>query len=314
MRQDHLDGLVTFVQVAEHRSFTHAAQRLGVSTSAVSQVVRSLEGRLGVVLLKRTTRSVKLTEPGERFLKRVKPLVVELAHAADEIADQACAPAGQLRLAASTPAYLTVLRPHLRCFLQRYPAIDIDIVLRESRVDLVAEGFDAGLGQDWQVERDLVAVALGSEQRMLALAAPHYLADRGLPGHPNELSSHDCIGYRHPATGAVERWVFENGQERVQVGIKSRLVHSDPVALLQSAVDGLGIAYLPHGYTDALQAQGGLRAVLDGWGRTIAPYMLYFPDRRSISSRLRLLIDHLRGQNPGCQGRLSELSGIDAKA
>lgn len=300
MRQDHLDGLVTFVQVAEHRSFTHAAQRLGVSTSAVSQVVRSLEGRLGVVLLKRTTRSVKLTESGERFLERVKPLVLELAHAADEIADQACEPAGQLRLVASAPAYLTVLRPHLRSFLQRYPAIDLDIVLRESRVDLVSEGFDAGVGLHWQVERDLVAVALGAEQRMVALASPLYLADRGLPGHPNELSGHDCIGYRHPVTGGVERWVFENGQERMQISIRSRLTHSDPAALLQSAVDGLGIAYLPSGHTDELQAQGGLLRVLDGWGRTISPYMLYFPDRRSISSRLRLLIDHLRARNAGC--------------
>lgn len=235
MRQDHLDGLVTFVQVAEHRSFTHTAQRLGVSTSAVNQVVRSLEGRLGVVLLKRTTRSVKLTESGEHFLNRVKPLVVELAHVADEIAGQACEPAGRLRLVASTPAYLTVLRPHLRSFLQRYPTIDIDIVLRESRVDLVAEGFDAGFGQDWQVERDLVAVALGSEQRMVALASPNYLSERELPRHPSELSGHDCIGYRHPVSGAVERWVFENSQERVQVGIKSRLVHSDPVALSNSA-------------------------------------------------------------------------------
>ncbi|NQD91088.1 LysR family transcriptional regulator [Pseudomonas sp. CrR25] len=300
MRQDHLDGLVTFVQVAEHRSFTHAAQRLGVSTSAVSQVVRSLEGRLGVVLLKRTTRSVKLTEPGERFLKRVKPLVVELAHAADEIADQACEPAGQLRLVASTAAYLTVLRPHLRSFLQCYPAIDIDIVLRESRVDLVSEGFDAGIGLDWQVERDLVAVSVGAEQRMVALASPLYLANRGVPGHPNELSSHDCIGYRHPVSGAVERWVFENGQESVQISIKSRLNHSDPVALLHSAVDGLGIAYLPNGHTDDLLEQGKLLRVLDGWGRAISPYMLYFPDRRSISSRLRLLIDHLRGQSTGC--------------
>ena len=150
MRQDQLDGLVTFVHVAEHRSFTLASHQMGVSPSAVSQVVRSLEGRLGVVLFKRTTRSVKLTEAGERFINRVKPLITELAQAAEEIAYSSVEPSGVLRLVATTPAYLTVLRPSLGCFLQRYPAIDMEIVLCELRVDLVREGFDAGIGLDWQ--------------------------------------------------------------------------------------------------------------------------------------------------------------------
>ena len=303
MRQDQLDGLVTFVHVAEHCSFTLASHQMGVSPSAVSQVVRSLEGRLGVVLFKRTTRSVKLTEVGERFINRVKPLIVELAQAAEEIAYSTVEPSGVLRLVATTPAYLTVLRPAMGRFLQRYPAIDMEIILCESRVDLVREGFDAGIGLDWQVDRDLVAVGVGPERCMLALASPDYLARRGIPAHPNDLLKHDCIGYRQVGSGVVERWTFDNGQGSLHLSIKSRLVYSDPAAQLQAALDGLGIAYLSSGHTDSLQQEGRLVRVLEGWERAVSPYMLYFPDRRSITSRLRLFIDHLRGAEVEGLGR-----------
>lgn len=205
MRQEQLDGLVTFVHVAELSSFTLASHQLVVSTSAVSQAVRGLEGRLGVVLFRRTTRSVKLTEAGERFLKRVKPLVIELAQAAAEAANFSREPAGQLRLVATTQAYLTVLRPVLGAFLEHYPGIDLDIVLSESRVDLVRDAFDAGLGLGSQVELDLVAIGLGPARCMLALAAPDYLSRRGTPRHPRELSEHDCIGYRRPDSCVIER-------------------------------------------------------------------------------------------------------------
>ena len=294
MRQDQLDGLVTFVQVARQRSFTWASHQLGVSPSAVSQVVRNLERRLGVVLFKRTTRSVSLTEAGGQFLKQIEPLVEELARAAKNIADNASVPSGELRLVATTFAYMTILRPALGSFLEQYPAIDVEVVLHESRVDLVLEGFDAGLGLYTQVERDLVAVSVGSSLRMGAFASPHYLARRAAPEHPNDLHRHECIGYRQAESGALERWSFDNGQESLQVRVKSRLVYSSPVALTQAAVDGLGIAYMADGHLDSLLQEGKLARVLTDWSLPTSPYMLYFPDRRSITNRLRLLIDHLR--------------------
>ncbi|MGY2257710.1 LysR substrate-binding domain-containing protein [Pseudomonas sp. SDO55104_S430] len=294
MRQDQLDGLVTFVQVARQRSFTWASQQLGVSPSAVSQVVRSLERRLGVVLFKRTTRSVNLTEAGAQFLRQIEPLVEELAKAAQHISENASVPSGELRLIATTSAYLAVLRPALSSFLKLYPAIDVDVVLRESKVDLVLEGFDAGLGLAAQVERDLVAVSVGSELRMGAFASPDYLARRIAPNHPSDLYQHDCIGYRLGDRGALERWSFENGQESHHIRVKSRLVYNSPIALMQAAVDGLGIAYMPDGHLSALLQKGQLTRLLSDWSPTVSPYMLYFPDRRSISNRLRLLIDHLR--------------------
>ena len=294
MRQDQLDGLVTFVQVARQLSFTWASHQLGVSPSAVSQVVRSLERRLGVVLFKRTTRSVSLTEAGGQFLRQIEPLVEELARAAQSIAENATVPSGELRLVATTSAYLTVLRPALGSFLDQYPSIDVEVILHESRVDLVLEGFDAGLGLYTQVERDLVAVSVGSTVKMGAFASPQYLSRRSTPDHPSDLHRHDCIGYRQAESGVLERWSFDNGQESIHVRVKSRLVYSNPVALIQAAVDGLGIAYMADGHLESLIQEGKLARVLTDWSLPASPYMLYFPDRRSISNRLRLLIDHLR--------------------
>ncbi|MFO3724767.1 LysR substrate-binding domain-containing protein [Pseudomonas sp. HLMP] len=294
MRQDQLDGLVTFVQVARQRSFTSASHQLGVSPSAVSQVVRGLEHRLGVVLFKRTTRSVRLTEAGGRFLKQIEPLVEELVKASQDIADSASVPSGELRLVATTSAYMTILRPALGSFLEQYPAIEVEVILHESRIDLVLEGFDAGFGLHTQVERDLVAVSVGSSLRMGAFASPAYLSRRPAPDHPDDLHRHECIGYRQSESGALERWAFDNGQETIQVRVKSRLIYSNPIALTQAAVDGFGIAYMADGHLDALLQEGKLARVLADWSLPASPYMLYFPDRRSISKRLRLLIDHLR--------------------
>lgn len=298
MRQDQLDGLVTFVQVARQLSFTSASHQLGVSPSAVSQVVRSLERRLGVVLFKRTTRSVGLTEAGGEFLNQVEPLVAELVRASQSIGERASVPNGKLRVVATMSAYMTVLRPALGSFLELYPAISVEVILHESRVDLVLEGFDAGLGLYTQVERDLVAVSVGSSLRMGAFASPDYLKRRMAPTHPNDLDRHECIGYRHCESGALEQWSFDNGQESLHVHIKSRVVYSHPLALTQAAVDGLGIAYMADGHLGSLLDEGKLMRVLSDWSLQASPYMLYFPDRRSISSRLRLLIDHLRASGP----------------
>ncbi|CAD5105895.1 LysR family transcriptional regulator [Zestomonas carbonaria] len=301
MRQDHLDGLVTFVYVAEHCSFTAASHQLGVSPSAVSQVIRSLEERTGVVLFNRTTRSVRLTEAGERFLERIKPLVLELSSAAEDLADSSNTPSGMLRLASTMPAYLTVLRPVLGGFFERYPAIDIEVSLDESRVDIVQEGFDAGIRLGWQVERDMVAVSVGPELAMQVVVSPEYLTRRGAPRHPRDLLEHDCIGYRQADNGVVERWLLDNGTESFHLAVKGRLICNDSAAVVSAALDGLGIAYLASGHIDHLVRSGRLVQVLEDWGRPAARYMVYFPDRRGISCKLRLFIDYLRGAVPDAQ-------------
>lgn len=294
MRQDQLDGLVTFVLAAELGSFTATASRLGISPSAVSQAIRSLEKRTGGVLFNRTTRSVRLTEPGRHFLERIRPMVLELACATDSFADTTAAPSGLLRLNVTTAAYHTVLQPVLADFLERYPQIDVEIALEDGRVDIVREGFDAGIRLHSEVERDLIAIAVGPELSMLAVASPCYLSRRGAPQHPRELQGHACIGFRRGSDGVLERWYFNNGSESIQLAIKGRLVSNNHSVMIQSVLDGQGIGYLASGDVEHLVRDGRLVNVLPGWGCDVLGYRLYFPNRRSLSRRLRLLIDHLK--------------------
>lgn len=298
MRQDQLDGFVTFMAVAEQCNFTLAAQRLGVSPSAVSQAIRALEKRLGVALFNRTTRSVRLTEPGQQFLKRIRPLVLELSHAVEALADSVAAPSGLLRLVATTPAYLTVLRPAMPGFFAQYPNLDLEVSVNQAKVDIVRDGFDAGISLGSQVERDMVALNVGPRLSMLVVAGPGYLERHGTPKHPHDLLGHDCIAYRQLGGGPVERWQFDNGRERFHLSIRGRLLCDDPAAQLQAALDNLGIAYLASGHVGTPLKDGQLVQLLAEWSHAAAQYVIYFPSRRRIPARLRLLIDHIRGTEP----------------
>ncbi|MDB6141204.1 MAG: LysR family transcriptional regulator [Pseudomonas sp.] len=294
MRQDPLDGLVTFVCVAEHSSFSAAAIRLGVSPSAVSQVIRNLERRLGIALFHRTTRSVNLTEAGVGFLAKVQPAVEVLTAAASEVGDSVGPPSGLLRLNVPRAAYMTVLQPILAQFLDAHPDIDLEISLENAFVDIVRLGFDAGIRFGEFVEGDMVAVKVGPPLKMRVIASPAYLKQHGTPTHPNELLKHNCICFRSSG-GVIERWDLVNGQERLQLPVRGRMIVNESAALVQSALDGLGIGYMISGHIDALIEGGQLVSLFEDWCPALPGFTLYYPDRRRVPRKLRALIDFLRG-------------------
>lgn len=296
MRQDHLDGLVIFMAVAEEKGFSNAAVRLGISPSAVSQSIRGLEERLGLVLFNRTTRSVSLTEIGERYLERVQPALEQLTSASRELGREANRPAGLLRINVPRAAYLIVLQPVLRRFMATYPDINLEIRVENLLVDIVSQGFDAGIRFGDLVEKDMVAVPIGPDLQVQVIAAPEYLDQHGLPEHPRDLLLHDCIGFRHTTSGQIERWAFDNGKEQLDLQIKGRLIVNDSEILVRSALDALGIAYMINGYIEPFIQQGRLVQLLPDWSQVLPSLHVYYPDRRRVPAKLRALIDFLRNE------------------
>lgn len=297
MRQEHLDGLVTFIAVAEEKGFSNAAVKLGISPSAVSQSIRMLEARLGMALFNRTTRSVSLTEIGERYLLRVQPALEQLASASRELGREANTPSGLLRINLPRAAYLIVLQPVLRQFLETYPEISLEIRVENLREDIVSQGFDAGVRFGDAVDKDMVALPVGPAMQAQIIAAPDYLALNGLPEHPRDLLIHDCIGFRHATTGQIERWEFDNGHERIDLQVKGRLVVNDSEILVRSALDGMGVAYMINGYIEPFIQQGRLVRILPDWSPTFPCLHLYYPSRRRVPAKLRALIDFLRSEH-----------------
>ncbi|HEY4250670.1 MAG TPA: LysR family transcriptional regulator [Roseomonas sp.] len=294
MRQDQLDGLAAFVAVAEARGFSAAAIRLGVSPSAVSQAVRVLEQRLGLVLFNRTTRSVSLTEIGQRYFERVLPAVRDLAAASEELGQEAERPKGLLRLNVPRAGFMIALQPILRGFLDACPEIDLEIVIENALVDIVGHGFDAGIRFGDLVEKDMVALRIGPPIAAHVIASPAYLAQHGVPAHPRDLLRHACIGFRHVTTGQIERWAFARDGERLELAVTGRLIINDSAALVQAALDGLGITYMINGYIERFLQDGRLVRVLADWSPPLAGLTLYYPDRRRVPPKLRALIDYLR--------------------
>lgn len=296
MRQEYLDGLIAFVAVAEEKGFSAAAVKLGISPSAVSQTIRTLERRLGLVLFNRTTRSVSLTEVGERYLERVQPALEQLTSASQELGREAEHPSGLLRINVTRNAFLVVLQPLLRRFMAAYPDVSVEIRVENLLVDIVAQGFDAGIRFGELVEKDMVAVRVGPPLSAQVLASPDYLARHGTPTHPRDLLDHDCIGFRHTTSGQIERWEFTDGQQPFNLVVKGRLVVNDSEVLLRAALDGLGIAYTINGYTERFVADGQLVRLLPDWSPAFPALHLYYPDRRRVPAKLRALIDFLRSE------------------
>lgn len=298
MRQDQLDGLVTFAMVAESRGFSAAAIRLGISPSAVSQTIRQLERRVGVPLFHRTTRSISLTDAGTRFLEQVLPAVQTLAGATAALGDEQGNPSGQLRLNVSRAAFLVVVRPILSEFLRTYPDVNVEIALDNTLVDIVTPGFDAGIRFGHLVEKDMVGIPVGPPLSAHLIASPDYLAQRGTPTHPSDLIRHDCIGFRHASTGVVERWALQKNGDSLEVAVTGRLIVNDSVALVQAALDGLGIAYMINGYIDPLLEQGRLVRIMEEWSPALPGFTLYYASRKRVSRALRALIDIMQKARP----------------
>jgi DNA-binding transcriptional LysR family regulator len=284
--------------VAEQQSFSAAAVKLGVSPSAVSQTIRALENKLGAALFNRTTRSVSLTEVGAQYLDRIGPSLRNLLAAAEEIGGADREPSGLLRLNVPRAGFMIALQPILREFLETYPKVDVELSLDNRLVDIVAAGFDAGIRFGDLVEKDMVAVKIGPPISAFIVASPDYLKRHGTPQQPQDLLRHACVGFRHVTTGQIERWQFARGEERLELAVSGRVILNDSAALVQAALDGLGIAYMINGYIERFVENGRLVRLLADWSPTLPGLTLYYPDRRRVPSKLRALIDFLRQRLP----------------
>jgi DNA-binding transcriptional LysR family regulator len=288
--------LRAFVAVAEALNFTRAAEKLGVSSSALSQLVRSLEERVGVRLLHRNTRSVSLTEAGDRLFQRVKPAVEELGAAIGQTSHLREHPVGLVRIHCFRTAADLYVRPILRSFHETYPDVVLDITVDDEVVDVVEGRFDAAIRIGEVIEKDMVAVRLGPDLRQVAVASPDYLARRGSPQHPRDLLSHQCIGWRWPGHERPYKWEFlENGQW-FEVAVEGPIIANSKEFCLQAALDGVGIAFP----TDQLSAPhvvaGRLVPLLERWSAPFPGFYLCFPAQRQMAPPLRAFIDAVRSK------------------
>lgn len=293
MRGTEFSELTAFVAITERGNFSKAAATLGISTSTLSQKIRTLEERLGVRLLNRTTRSVALTEAGERLLQQVHPALDELGNAIESITASRDTPAGILRLSVGSLAVGMVLDPLLPGFRAAYPDITLDIVVDDSMIDIVDGHFDAGIRIGTRIERDMIAMRVSPDSRLIAVASPGYLAAHGKPDEPQDLRDHNCIRFRQ-TTGAVHPWEFERGGEKVEIAVEGSLITNNLDLVVHAALDGTGVAYMLEGYMKADIAAGKLIPILEDWSRPYAGYHLFYPSRRQMPAKLKAFIDHLR--------------------
>jgi len=295
MPREELSVLAAFAVVADERSFTRAAVRLGVSTSAVSHSIRALEERLGVRLLARTTRNVAPTDAGERLLAQLRPALDEIEAALTEVGRLREKPAGTIRLFAPSVAIAMTVSPKLAKFTRDYPDVVLDITTEDdSRRDLISARFDAGIHLGEFLQRDMVAVKVSGEQRAAIVAAPSYFDSRPKPKTPGDLTAHRCIRYRMGAGGPVYRWEFEKRGKPVTVSVSGPLVFNDVELTLRAALDGVGLAFALEEHVAERIARGELVRVLEDWCPPFDGFFLYYPSRRQQPAALQALVDVLR--------------------
>jgi DNA-binding transcriptional LysR family regulator len=288
------DELAVFAAVAKQRSFTRAGAQLGVSPSALSQTIKALEARLGVQLLARTTRSVAPTEAGERLLQTVAPRFEEIEHALAALSELREQPGGAIRITTGEHAARTVLQRGLARLLPQYRDFRVEVVVDYGLIDIVAEGFDAGVRLGEQVAKDMIALRIGPDMRMAVVGAPAYFAGRPRPGTPQDLTEHNCINMRLPTYGGLFPWEFEKDSREVKVRVEGQLIFNTIRQRLDSALQGLGLAYMPEDVAAPHIASGELTRVLEDWCQPFPGYHLYYPSRRHTSPAFSLLLDVLR--------------------
>ncbi|HEY6343656.1 MAG TPA: LysR family transcriptional regulator [Bryobacteraceae bacterium] len=293
MDRDDLGILAAFLAVAEERSFTRAGKRLGVSASAMSHAIRGLEEDVGVRLLSRTTRSVAPTEAGERLLARLRPGLAEIQEALDQISELRDKPAGRVRLLVPRLAGTTVLGPRLAKFTRDYPDVVLDITADDSRLDIVAGGFDAGIHFGEYIQKDMIAVRVSKDHRAAIVGAPSYFKSHSKPKTPHDLLKHRCINFRHGSAG-VYRWEFDKGKKSLSVAVNGPLIVDDVETLVRAAIDGVGLAFVSDERVAPQLAGGELIRVLDDWCQPFPGFFLYYPSRRQQPAALAALINALR--------------------
>src|SRR5580700_7210604 len=295
VRQGALDGVEAFLSVAQHRSFRRAAAEIGVTPSAISQAVRALEARVGAALFIRTTRSVGLTEAGERFLSRAKPAFEELVAASEAARDLGQRPTGLLRLAVPRAVVPLILDRVIGSFYEAYPEIEVEIAAGPELVDLAAEGFDAGIRLGQFIAPDMVAVRLTPPFSFVVVGSPDYLRGRKRPERIDDLRDHACLRMRR-SNRSIAPWRFNDGNKAVEAIVSGPLIAHDYPTLLGAAIQGVGLAQLPGPLARAPIADGRLQAVLTPFAVTTPGVFLYYPDRRQVLPKLRAFIEHVKGR------------------
>src|SRR6516225_4125263 len=296
VRQGALDGVEAFLSVAQHRSFRRAAAELRVTPSAISQAVRALEARIGAALFIRTTRSVGLTEAGERFLARAKPAFEELVAASEVARELGQRPAGLLRIAAPRGVVPLVLEPLIASFLHAYPEIELEIAASDEMVDLAASSFDAGIRLGQFIAPDMVGVRLTPPFPFVVVGSPDYLRLRKRPERIDDLRQHACLRMRR-SNGSIAPWPFVDGNRTVEAVVSGPLIAHDYPTILGAAIQGLGLAQVPGPLARAPIVEGRLQALLTPFAVTVPGVFLYYPGRRQVLPKLRAFIEHVKYQS-----------------
>ena len=296
VRQGALDGVEAFLSVARNRSFRKAAAHLGVTPSAISQAVRTLEARVGAALFIRTTRSVGLTEAGERFLSRAKPAFEELVAAGEVVRDLGARPTGVLRLTVPRAVVPILLEPLIASFCQAFPEVEVEIAASEELVDLAAGGFDAGVRMGQFIAADMVAVRLAPPFPFVVVGSPEYLRRRGRPERIDDLRRHACLRIRR-SNGSIGPWSFVDGNKPIEAIVSGPLIAHDFPTLLGAAVEGMGIAQVPKPISAGLVRAGKLVHVLEPFAPMAPGVFLYYPSRHQMMPKLRAFVDHVKSRS-----------------
>jgi DNA-binding transcriptional LysR family regulator len=300
MRGSEFAELKAFAAVVERASFARAADHLGLSPSALSQTIRQLEARLGVRLLNRTTRSVAPTEPGRRLHERIAPMILEMDAAVAEAVAATARTAGTLRINTLGMAAKKIIAPRLGRFHRAHPDVVLDIVIDDGLSDIVAGRFDAGIRVGERLEKDMIAVRLTPDVKLLAVASPDYLAKRGEPRTPADLHRHACINWRFPGSGRIYRWPFEKKGKKVEIAVEGPLISNHQDVVVEAALQGLGILYAyDDDRVEEAMARGRLNSVLADWSPRIPGLYLYYSNRRHPQPALRAFIDCLLDRDQG---------------
>jgi DNA-binding transcriptional LysR family regulator len=294
MQRGSLADLTAFVAVADHLSFRAAASQLGVTPSALSHSMRQLEERLGLRLLHRTTRSVSLTDAGSRLVERLRPAINQIGDALEDLNQERSRPFGRLRIYANHTGAAAVITPVWKRFLSTYPEVHLELQTGEAPLDIVAKGFDAGIGAQDRAAADMIAVRVMGPLKMAVVGAPSYFAQRNRPRTPDDLARHSCVQYRRHADGVVFDWPFERNGKSRKIAVDGRVMVNDADLAVRAAVDGLGIAYMIEALVNPFLHSGQLVRVLEDWSPSFEGLFLYYPGHRQVPAALRAFIDMIK--------------------
>jgi DNA-binding transcriptional LysR family regulator len=295
MRKASIAEMSAFVAIAERASFVRAATQLGVSRSSLSESLRTLEERLGVRLLNRTTRSVALTEAGERLLVQLRPLLDNFDAALESVNSFRDSPAGHVRITVPRPAARTIIAPILSRFLSAYPAVTLEVAIDSNLTDIVRDRFDAGIRPGHRVEQDMIALRVGEDAEPTVVASPDYLRRHGTPKEPSDLHAHNCTRMRF-SSNAFARWAFEKRERSMEVDVTGSLITADSDLAVRAALDGLALARVPRHTVEAHLVTRTLVAVLEDWRPRSVGFYLYYPSRRQMPAALQALINLLKAE------------------